>query len=143
MRRPGWGAVVFVGAIVAAGLASPPSASFSDVAEDDWFAPSVAWLAESGLTTGTAPGCYQPEQFLTRAQTATFLHRLAETPDAMGQRLDEAVAGQRQIERELESLLSRLDEWNEFQDLIHQTRALRDAQRDVQSRTRGLRGGNR
>lgn len=82
MRRSGWGAVVFVGAIVAAGLASPPSASFSDVAEDDWFAPSVAWLAESGLTTGTAPGCYQPEQFLTRAQTATFLHRLAETPDA-------------------------------------------------------------
>ena len=49
----------------------------------------------------------------------------------------------KRIESELEALLAQLDEWNEFQDLIHQARALRDAQRDVESRTRSLRGAGR
>ena len=72
-------AVLTAGVLVAA-LSVSPSASFSDVPDDAWYEPAVAWLAETGLTTGTAPGCYQPDQILTRAQVAAFLHRLAGEP---------------------------------------------------------------
>ena len=41
---------------------------------------------------------------------------------------------------ELESLLARLDQWNEFQDVVQSARALRDAQRDLEYRTRTQRG---
>lgn len=42
---------------------------------------------------------------------------------------------------ELESLLARLDQWNEFQDVIQSARALRDAQRELEYRTRAMREG--
>lgn len=54
-------------------------------------------------------------------------------------RLGEAKAAQDQLVKELSDLLAQLDEWNEFQDVISTTRALRDHQRDVQSRTQTLR----
>ncbi len=46
---------------------------------------------------------------------------------------------QDRIIEELGLLLERLDEWNEYQDVVQQVRALRDAQRDVESRTRRVR----
>ena len=55
--------------------------------------------------------------------------------------LQQATARQGMILEALKALLARLDEWNEFQDVITQTRAVRDKQRDVQSRTRTLTGG--
>lgn len=54
-------------------------------------------------------------------------------------RLRQAFDLQGQIVAELEALLARLDEWNEFQDVISTTRALRDNQRDVQIRTKSMR----
>lgn len=42
---------------------------------------------------------------------------------------------QRQILGELEALRNQLEEWNDYQDVISQTRALRDKQRDVRNRT--------
>ena len=54
-------------------------------------------------------------------------------------RLGASLDLQNQILAELEALLGRLDEWNEFQDVISTARALRDNQRDVQSRTKALR----
>jgi hypothetical protein len=55
------------------------------------------------------------------------------------QRLPNVRGLQDQIVSELEGLLAKLDEWNEFQDVISTTRALRDNQRDVQMRTKSMR----
>lgn len=47
----------------------------------------------------------------------------------------EAEKLQKRILRELEALRNQLEEWNDYQDVISQTRALRDKQRDVRNRT--------
>ena len=49
--------------------------SFSDVAEDAWYAPYVAHLARLGITTGYPDGTFRPDQPVTRAQMAVFLVR--------------------------------------------------------------------
>ncbi|MBL9076537.1 MAG: hypothetical protein JNL08_03485 [Planctomycetes bacterium] len=53
--------------------------------------------------------------------------------------LGDAAAVQRELESRLQQLLLRLEEWNDYQDLIQETRALRDRQRDVQGRTEEVR----
>ncbi len=50
---------------------------------------------------------------------------------------------QGRIVKELESLYGRLSDWNEFQDVISNTRALRDKQKDVQDRTLSIQGGKK
>jgi len=60
-------------------------------------------------------------------------------PTALAERLPLVAAVQTQIITELEALLSRLDEWTDFQDVISTTRALQDNQRDVQARTKSVR----
>ncbi len=54
--------------------------------------------------------------------------------------LQRAIADQQQIETALAQLLLQLEEWNEFQDLVQEVRALRDRQRDLQDRTEDVRG---
>lgn len=45
------------------------------------------------------------------------------------------------IHQRLVDLLGRLDEWNDFQDVVQEARALKEKQRDIQLRTRELQGG--
>jgi TolA-binding protein len=47
---------------------------------------------------------------------------------------------QGEIEQALKQLLERLEEWNDYQDVIQVTRALRDRQRDLQTRTEEVKG---
>jgi thiamine pyrophosphate-dependent acetolactate synthase large subunit-like protein len=47
---------------------------------------------------------------------------------------------QAEIEQALKQLLERLEEWNDYQDVIQVTRALRDRQRDLQNRTEEAKG---
>jgi len=56
---------------------------------------TVDWLAETGLTTGSTPSTYGSEDLVTRAQMATFLWRLADSPvsTADGPAFDDAPAG--------------------------------------------------
>ncbi len=54
--------------------------------------------------------------------------------------LQRAAAGQKEIEQSLQQLLLRLEEWNDYQDLVQEVRALRDRQRDLQGRTEDVRG---
>ncbi len=54
--------------------------------------------------------------------------------------LQRAIAGQQRIEAALKQLLLQLQDWNDYQDLIQDARALRDSQRDLQDRTETLRG---
>lgn len=54
--------------------------------------------------------------------------------------LQQAIAIQERVEADLQQLLLRLEEWNDYQDLVQEVRALRDRQRDLQSRTEEARG---
>lgn len=56
------------------------AAPFGDVGRADWFHDAVAWMAAAGLTTGTAPGIYDPSATASRAQIITFLWRFAASP---------------------------------------------------------------
>lgn len=56
------------------------SASFTDVASADYFAPAVAWAVAGKITTGAnAEGTvFDPHGAVTREQAVTFLYRFAE-----------------------------------------------------------------
>jgi len=61
----------------------PPAADndpFGDVAGGSFYETPVNWFFDEGLTTGTSPTTYSPFDLSTRAQTGTFLHRLAGEP---------------------------------------------------------------
>ncbi|MCA8973352.1 MAG: hypothetical protein KDC98_01455 [Planctomycetes bacterium] len=50
------------------------------------------------------------------------------------------LAQQQKIAAALQQLLYRLEEWNDYQDMVQEARALRDRQRDLRIRTEELRG---
>ena len=54
------------------GDASPP---FSDVPSDSWYTDDVRCLVELGVTTGTSPSMFSPDDDVSRAQMASFLAR--------------------------------------------------------------------
>lgn len=47
---------------------------FSDVPEQAWYAPAVAWARERGVADGRGGG-FAPDAFVTRAELATLLYR--------------------------------------------------------------------
>ncbi len=53
---------------------------FADVPAGAYYYTAVLWAVEQGLTNGVVPGVFGPDQQCTRAQIATFLHRLAAAP---------------------------------------------------------------
>jgi SpoIID/LytB domain protein len=55
---------------------------FEDVEADKYYTEAVAWMVEHGITTGTSPTEFSPDDPLTRGQIATFLWRLAGQPAA-------------------------------------------------------------
>ncbi len=44
----------------------------------------ICWMLEKGITSGTAPGLYSPNDFVTRGQMAVFMKRQAEIPPTTG-----------------------------------------------------------
>ncbi len=57
----------------------PPSDSelpFSDVPAKSFYTDAVTWLHDAGVTTGTSPTEFSPDDWVTRAQMAAFLWRL-------------------------------------------------------------------
>lgn len=57
-----------------------PAHGFADVTPGIWYDDAVAWLASSGITAGTGPGTFSPNDPVTRAQMAVFLHRFSAEP---------------------------------------------------------------
>lgn len=51
--------------------------SFSDVAEDDWFAEAVIWAADTGIAKGYDDGNFHPYAYVTREEFLVFLDRFA------------------------------------------------------------------
>ena len=52
-------------------------ASFPDVPPDYWAYNDINWLQDNGISTGFPDGTYHPEEYVTRAEMAAFLHRTA------------------------------------------------------------------
>ncbi len=55
-------------------------AGFVDVPPGRFYSDAVDWLLARGITTGTQPGYFSPDEVVTRGQMATFLWRLAGSP---------------------------------------------------------------
>ena len=62
--------------------AAADAASFTDVADDAYYAAAVAWAIEQGITKGTSDTTFSPNDFCSRAQFVTFLWRAAGCPAA-------------------------------------------------------------
>lgn len=58
-----------------AGSPQAGAAPFTDVPAGAGYAPAVAWAVEKGITGGTTPTTFAPEQTCTRGQIVTFLYR--------------------------------------------------------------------
>lgn len=62
---------------------------FNDVTDPEkWYYDAVYWAAKNNITSGMGEGTFQPNARLTRAQTVTFLYKMAGNPDVSG--LDDA-----------------------------------------------------
>ena len=53
---------------------------FQDVNANAYYAKAVRWAYENGIAKGTTPTTFSPNATVTRAQTVTFLYRLAGSP---------------------------------------------------------------
>ena len=59
---------------------TPSSNPFTDVHPNQWHHDNVSWAWVNGITTGTSPTTFGPDSNVTRAQFATFIHRVAGRP---------------------------------------------------------------
>jgi hypothetical protein len=66
--------------------------------------------------------------------------QVAASMESMQQQLQQALAMQDKVIASLQEMLSKLDEWNDYQDLVQEARSLIEKQRDVQSRTQQTQG---
>lgn len=60
-------------------FAQAAQSGFTDVREDDWFAPYVSVCAEAGLMNGTGDGTFSPDGTVTMAEAAAIAARLGES----------------------------------------------------------------
>ena len=66
----------------AAGCPKPKGSNpFNDVASDAFYYKAVLWAVEKGITNGTGPDTFSPDQGCTRGQVVTFLWRAADSPE--------------------------------------------------------------
>ena len=54
---------------------------FTDIKSSDYFYKPVLWAVENGITTGTSKTTFGPDKVCNRAQTVTFLWRMAGKPE--------------------------------------------------------------
>ena len=54
---------------------------FTDIKSSDYFYKAVLWAVEKGITTGASKDKFDPSGVCTRAQTVTFLWRMANKPE--------------------------------------------------------------
>jgi len=53
-----------------------------------WAETFICWAKDNGITSGTAPGVYSPDDYVTRAQMAVFLNKTAALNRATGTQFD-------------------------------------------------------
>ncbi|MEM9200841.1 MAG: S8 family serine peptidase [Actinomycetota bacterium] len=59
-----------------------PNAGFTDVPAGAFYETAVNWMASTGITLGTSPTTFSPDQTIDRAQMITFMHRLVNNAEA-------------------------------------------------------------
>ncbi len=64
--------------------ASNISVPFTDINKDAYYYDACKWAVENGITNGTSADKFSPNQTITRAQMATFLHRYAKKTESFG-----------------------------------------------------------
>lgn len=57
---------------------------FTDVPDEEWYAPAVLEIARRGIMAGTDPGLFSPEADVTRAMVITVLWKIAGAPQPAG-----------------------------------------------------------
>lgn len=57
------------------------NSKFTDVKKGAFYEAAVAWAVAADVTAGTSETTFSPNSVCTRAQTVTFLYRLAESMD--------------------------------------------------------------
>ncbi|MBQ8248426.1 MAG: S-layer homology domain-containing protein [Clostridia bacterium] len=62
-------------------MTSAAAAVFADVKSSDYFATSVNWAVDKGITVGTSSTAFSPNSTCTRAQILTFMWRAAGSPE--------------------------------------------------------------
>mgnify|MGYP002267722045 CR=1 FL=1 len=60
-----------------AGSPAAGSASFTDVANGQWYADGVAWASANGVVSGYPDGSFRPNDTITREQMAAILYQYA------------------------------------------------------------------
>ncbi len=76
---------ILAGVAITLTIASSPAggvADFGDVAAGTFYAEAVQWMVDEEITTGTAPGCFDPHGVVTRGQAAAFMWRMEGSPPA-------------------------------------------------------------
>jgi hypothetical protein len=76
-RRAIAGSILAAAALVASAGVAHAAFGFDDVNEGDTHAAGIQWLVDNAITGGCDADSYCPQQPVTRAQMATFMHRLA------------------------------------------------------------------
>lgn len=77
--------------------ATASAPAFTDVPAGEWYADPVAWAVEKGITNGTEPGKFSPDQNCTQAQILTFLYRAARgAGEATADDMDKAISWARE-----------------------------------------------
>ncbi len=67
--------------ITEGGLQEGWTEPFEDVNEDDWFYKEVTWAYNVGVVNGVSPTEFDPNEYVTREQIATMLHRFTKAMD--------------------------------------------------------------
>ena len=63
------------------GRTAPSDTGFLDVDDEAYYAPSVQWALDKGITSGVSDYSFAPNSHCTRAQAVTFLWRAAGKPE--------------------------------------------------------------
>ena len=72
--------------VLSLSLAVPALASsYTDVPDGAWYAEAVEALREKEIMNGMGNGRFGPDETFTRAQLATVLYRMADTPAVTGE----------------------------------------------------------
>ena len=71
-----------------------PSTGFNDVADRDWFADAVKYVADKGMMNGTSKTTFGPNDSTTRGMIVTVLYRLENEPSAAAASFTDVVSGQ-------------------------------------------------
>ena len=82
--------------LAASAIAAAPAgavAGFGDVRAGAFYTEAVQWMVDEGITAGTAPGCFSPDDPATRAEVAVFLHRLQNEPSGGSEPFVDVAAG--------------------------------------------------